>query len=144
MQGRGRRGNSPIQTHHCLCVKSQSVCTAQKTRREESRQECGCLRILVPPSIWLCQFQHAHVRPAVDSVFYSNANQIFYWVSAEQSLSGPPGGIGCITVVKLVLSCQAGTSLATKAQLFHDPDSTTGRDGGVLVNPSLCSAETST
>ena len=51
-------------------------------------------------------------------------NQIFYWVGAEQSGRGPAWGTGGITVVKLVLCCQVGTGLATKAQLFSDPDST--------------------
>lgn len=36
----------------------------------------------------------------------------------------PASGNCVITVITLVLSCQAGTSLATKACLFHDPDST--------------------
>lgn len=107
--------------------------------RGESGLECRCLRIFGSPSVWLCQFQHVHLRLAVDSVFYRHPNQIFYWVDAEQSLSGPPQGIGCVPVIRLVLSCQAGTSLATKARLFHDPDTTAG-SGGALGNPSLCSA----
>ena len=130
----------PIQTHHCLCVKSQPICTPQERTGGE-----GSLGRSVGASEYLalllfgCQFQHVHLRLAVDSVFYRHANQIFYWVNAEQSLSGPPWGIGCVSVIRLVLSCQAGTSQATKARLFHDPDATTG-SGGALGNPSLCSA----
>lgn len=137
--GEGRAQYRP--TTVCVSNPSPSVLLRKQEAGGEGKggggsgQECGCLTIFGPPSIWLCQFQHAHI-----TVFYGNANQIFYWVSAEQSLSGLPRGIGCISVVELVLSCQAGTSLATKAQLFHDLDSTTGSDRGVLVNASLCSA----
>lgn len=75
---------------------------------------------------YICQFQYVLLNLAVNSAFYSPTNQIFYWVDAEQSLSKPAWGNWMITVVKLMLFCQAGTSPATKAWLFHDPDSTTG------------------
>lgn len=75
---------------------------------------------------YICQFQHVLLNLAVNSAFYSPTNQIFYWVDAEQSLSKRAWGNSMITVVRLMLFYEAGTTPATKAWLFHDPDSTMG------------------
>lgn len=91
--------------------------------RRGRRASLGKLR----PSLHLTMsFPTCAAQSGLDSAFSSHTNQIFYWVDAEQSSSSHhhPRGNWMITVVKLVLCCQAGASPATKVRLFHDPNPT--------------------
>ena len=89
--------NSRIQTHPCLCVKSQPICAPQETRRwggggqGKSVAASEYLGLLPSGCVGSRTFP---LRLAVDSVFYSNANPVSYRVEAERSLSGHLGELG--------------------------------------------------
>ena len=146
-EGQAEERNSRIQTHPCLCVKSQPICAPQDTRRWWWG---GAVRagVWLPQSIWasFCLSVSASARSPSDwqlTMSFTATQTGILPGRGRAVIKWPPRGTGCSTVIQLEPRCQAGPRPATKARLFHGPDSTAGRDGGALGNPSLGSAELS-
>lgn len=130
-------GNSWIQTHCCQCINSQLICTPQEKTGRGRRGRSGSLRIFWP-SLYLAMSVPTPQSGSGQCLLQPHKSNILLGrCRAVKKL--PALGNWIITVIKLVLSCQAGTGLATKSWLFHDPDSSDhGNSGGVaLAKPSF-------